>query len=384
MRAGQRVDPVAYGLIAPTGNRLVRLLRRDLRLSVPLPDQTVRTPGAADLGLIEGRPAIVSVKPVVPESGLVHQRSGTESLHISIRYLDRDFLTRLSEQYGFAHVRLAVGTRSPGQASVPLRTASGTTVGYISWEPFAPGQSVLKDLGPVMLAALALFAGVVALLIYRIHRSATQLRLSRARIDYMAYHDPLTGLANRALFEDRLVHELARVRRGLTEATLLFLDLDRFKQVNDTLGHPAGDELIKQVSARLVAIVRQGDTVARLGGDEFAIIHTDVGSPAARELLCKRLIEEINRPFDLPEGRVHVGVSIGIALAPADSCESIEISRFADIAMYESKARGRGVFTQFRRDMELLMHAKEARENERREASNRTPSSQLVRADPAS
>ena len=363
MRGGLRVDPTTFGLIAPTGPRLIGSLRRQLRLSLPLQDTSFRTRGAADIGLIEGRPAIVSVKPIVPESSRIRQTPGTEFLHISVRYLDRDFLTRLAQQYGFVDAHLTVGGEPPGGTSVPLQTASGRILGYIGWRPFAPGQSVLGDLAPVLVGAMLLLSGIVALLILRVQRSSAQLRVSRARTHYLAFHDPLTGLANRALFEDRLAHELGRVRRGLTEATLLFLDLDRFKQVNDALGHPAGDELIRQVGARLTASVRDSDTVARLGGDEFAIIQADVGSPAARDVLCQRLVEAINQPFDLTQGRVYVGVSIGIALAPDNSCEPVEITRFADLAMYESKARGRGQFTLFQRDMDLH-HPDSARERE--------------------
>ena len=141
---------------------------------------------------------------------------------------------------------------------------------------------------------------------------------------------------------------------------MLYLDLDGFKGVNDTFGHPAGDELIRGVATRLVANVRATDLVARVGGDEFVIIQCDIGAPAAAEILCMRLIEAVCVPFDLAGAQVRVGVSIGIAIGPADASEPIELARKADIALYEAKAGGRGRFMFFAEPMDAsIRHRRE-------------------------
>ena len=152
---------------------------------------------------------------------------------------------------------------------------------------------------------------------------------------------PLTGLPNRALFEDRLKHALVAAQRQRGRIALLYIDLDRFKTVNDTLGHPAGDELVRQTARRLEFRVREVDTVARLGGDEFAIVLVDIRNLAAAEDLSAKLLDELSRPF-LPDGRpVSIGASIGIAVSPDTGSDPDDLLRKADIALYEAKKRPR-------------------------------------------
>jgi diguanylate cyclase (GGDEF)-like protein len=178
------------------------------------------------------------------------------------------------------------------------------------------------------------------------HEDTTERRQAEAKISHMALHDGLTDLANRHLFNEEMANSFKQLARR-QKLALLCLDLDRFKNVNDTLGHPVGDKLLQQVAARLRLCVRECDTVARLGGDEFAILQRGVAEPAEAKSLCERVVEAIGRPFDLDGHRVVIGVSIGIALAPADATDSVELLKAADLALLRAKMDGRGTYRFF-------------------------------------
>jgi diguanylate cyclase (GGDEF)-like protein len=168
-----------------------------------------------------------------------------------------------------------------------------------------------------------------------------------------AFHDALTGLPNRALFLDRLEHALARARRGQTALAVLFVDLDRFKLINDTLGHAAGDELLVQASQRLRAAVREADTPARFGGDEFAIMLEDnEGTPDAT-VVAQRVIDTLQAPFDVSGREVFVSASVGIATSHAGHEDAAELLRNADVAMYRAKHEGSGGYHIFEPGMQV-------------------------------
>ncbi|MGB8037616.1 MAG: diguanylate cyclase, partial [Pseudolabrys sp.] len=178
----------------------------------------------------------------------------------------------------------------------------------------------------------------------------TDRKRDQETIGRLAHHDALTGLPNRALFHDRIRLGLARVRRGDTLA-LHCLDLDRFKSVNDTLGHPVGDSLLKAVAHRLIGTIRDTDTVARLGGDEFAIIQVAPKSLAEVERVAKRVIAELSEPFIIGENSISIGTSIGIAMAPPNGIDVEQLMKNADMALYRTKSLGRGTFGFFEENM---------------------------------
>ena len=184
----------------------------------------------------------------------------------------------------------------------------------------------------------------------------TERRQAEAQVRQLATHDTLTGLPNRALFNDRLQQATLQCVRNEGLLALLFLDLDHFKLANDSLGHTVGDALLKAVAQRLQGCVDAGDTVARLGGDEFAILLPEPGEPAAAAALAARVIEVIGLPFDLDGQRVHVGVSVGVTLCPNDDVDAEQLLRKADLAMYHAKAEGRNTYRFFteRLHVELL------------------------------
>jgi diguanylate cyclase (GGDEF)-like protein len=200
-----------------------------------------------------------------------------------------------------------------------------------------------------------------------IHEDITERRRSEARIDFLARHDPLTLLPNRLLFQERLEQALALAARGRGFA-LLCLDLDKFKMVNDTLGHPIGDRLLRAVADRLREVVRETDTIARLGGDEFAILELNVTAVADATMLARRIIQSVGRPYEFSGHRVVVGVSIGIALTPGDSVNSVELFKNADLALYRAKQDGRGIWRFYDPAMEAVATARRALEADLRDA----------------
>jgi diguanylate cyclase (GGDEF)-like protein/PAS domain S-box-containing protein len=199
------------------------------------------------------------------------------------------------------------------------------------------------------------------------YEDVTERRHAEARIVFMARHDALTNLPNRVLFAERIEQALVQMGRGSGFAVLC-LDLDYFKQVNDTLGHPVGDQLLRAVAERLQACAREVDTVARLGGDEFAIVQRDVKYPEAAAILARRIVEVVSAPYQLEGHCVTIGVSIGIALAPADGALCERLLKSADLALYRAKAEQRGVWRFFEAEMDARLQARRRLELELRDA----------------
>ncbi len=197
----------------------------------------------------------------------------------------------------------------------------------------------------------------------------TERRRAEARIVHLARHDVLTGLANRAEFNEKLEEASKRVKRGGAPITVMMLDLDRFKAVNDMFGHPAGDKLLVEVGHRLKSTLRDTDLLARLGGDEFAIIQE--GGPAQREgaiALALRIISAISEAFDLGGFEVNVGTSIGIAMAPEHGTDPEELLKSADLALYATKTQGRNDFRIYQADMLESATSQQLAESELRDA----------------
>ncbi len=180
-----------------------------------------------------------------------------------------------------------------------------------------------------------------------IMRDNTERRLAEQNVFYLANHDPLTGLANRARFLERLHESLLGADRDGSGCAVLLLDLDRFKSVNDTLGHHAGDLLLRQVAQRLLTCVRETDTVARLGGDEFVLILTRLKALAAAELVADNIIRALAEPCEILGQPLRTGASIGIAMYPSDGSDAGELLQKADLAMYRAKSTGRNRYRVF-------------------------------------
>jgi diguanylate cyclase (GGDEF)-like protein len=177
------------------------------------------------------------------------------------------------------------------------------------------------------------------------HEDITARCEADRHIRFLAHHDPLTGLANRTSFALTLDDAVARLSRHGTPFSVFMIDLDRFKEVNDTMGHPAGDQLLRETAQRLKSALRKTDVVARLGGDEFAIIQaSEEDSTEGAAALATRILTRMSEPYDIEGKAVFVGASIGIALAPKDAADGNTILKMADLALYEAKNAGRNCF----------------------------------------
>lgn len=178
-------------------------------------------------------------------------------------------------------------------------------------------------------------------------RDLTQLKAAQSELHRLAFYDPLTGLANRQLFKDRLSHVVRRSRRSEEPAALMFLDLDGFKRINDTLGHDSGDELLKQVSQWLTGCVREDDSVARLGGDEFVVLLSRISGPDAAGKVADTILRRLCQRIRLNDHEVGITVSIGITMIPHDSEDPGTLMKYADLAMYRAKELGRNTYQFF-------------------------------------
>jgi diguanylate cyclase (GGDEF)-like protein len=381
---GARVEPREFGQIQPD----LRSHLAKLRAQETAPPQTSGEPAQGGKHLTSGmavydahllklaeRPAAVSAMRIVPHTdGAVHQ-SRREFVLVSIRFLDGAFLQELAEKNLIEGLKFSLSDRKAGdEVSVPLNSDTGSRIGYFVWKPETPGTKILGIIGPASALFSALVLALMGLLLSwlwramsALQRTVVELRASEAQAQHIAFHDVLTGLPNRALLDDRLDQALARTKLG-EKASVLMLDLDRFKHVNDTLGHHAGDSLIRELAARLSRLLRGSDTLARLGGDEFAIVQTGIAGDEDVHALCARILAAVREPFDVVGHQAFVSVSIGVALAPDAGSDRIEIMRKADIALYRAKAEGRGCYRTFTAEMDETVKVRGAIEDELRAA----------------
>lgn len=200
-----------------------------------------------------------------------------------------------------------------------------------------------------------------------VHEDITERRQQEKQIEHLAYHDTLTGLANRRLFRD-IFGELLGDARQARGVVLLYMDLDMFKTVNDTLGHPVGDQLLVAVAERLLGCLRDTDHVARIGGDEFAVLLTDDPTSDEATRVSTRIIEKIALPFDIDGHEMVVGISVGIAISPRDGTDPDRLMKCADLAMYRAKSEGRNRYCFFEPEMGTRIHARRTLELELRKA----------------
>ena len=196
----------------------------------------------------------------------------------------------------------------------------------------------------------------------------TDRKIAEQRIAHMAHHDALTGLPNRVLLRDRIQQAIAQAHRNTTQLAVLFIDLDRFKTINDSLGHQLGDRLLQSVASRILVCVREGDTVSRVGGDEFVIVIPAIESSTDASSVAAKILEVLASAFHLHGNDLHVAASIGISLYPSDGSDAETLMRNADTAMYHAKDSGRANFQYFTQHMNVAAQQRLLMENSLRRA----------------
>lgn len=320
---------------------------------------------------IDGEIYVVTASLVQPDFGAAVIRQARAPIVVTALRLDAVFLEAFANRFLLAGVHLHRGDARPDaeDAHVPLRNHAGQVVATLDWTPPHPGQRLLRKAVIPILLVVGGLAAVAMLFARRSRKIAEGLIASEARAKHMAMHDALTGLPNRVLFEERLrqgVDGLARRRGALA---VLAIDLDRFKAVNDTHGHAAGDELIQVIGARLAGLCRTSETLARLGGDEFGLVAVDI-DPKGAAALAARLIAALGAPVDLSCGTVFVGGSVGVALITPEEAYvgAVEVARRADVAMYRAKDEGRGRYCFFEAEMDAALKARRGLEADLRKA----------------
>ena len=261
---------------------------------------------------------------------------------VIVSFIRRPFLDHIGKKLVLPNLRMIPdGTMPVYENSLDLRNASGDAIVRFAWTPNRPGAQIVQNILPFICIALGCFIVLAAFVLRYIRRTTATIAAGEDRLRHMAMHDPLSGLPNRMLFGERLQGVMRDVKQGGAPAALLSIDLDHFKDVNDTLGHHVGDALIGAVAQRLCRILRDGDLVARLGGDEFAVLTSGDTDHAALQLIGKRIIATLSAPYIVNEHTLVIGASIGIVVIDQHSEDAADILRFADMALYRAKNAGR-------------------------------------------
>jgi diguanylate cyclase (GGDEF)-like protein len=314
------------------------------------------------------RPAIVAgVAAALPEVTIIPK--GPPPLVLSVKFIDGELLSEIGRRFDLPKLR-SLGDAPAGREEHMLVAANsnGEIVARFAWIPNRPGAKIISTVLPFIIIALAGFVALTGFALRYIRRTAATIAEGEHRLRHLALHDPLSGLPNRTYFGERLAAVIAEVGRDDSLAAVLAIDLDHFKDINDTLGHHVGDGLIRAVAQRLVRTLRDDDLVARLGGDEFAVITTDVPDLAALEQLAERLIEKLRAPYAITGHTLVIGASVGIALIDCRSGEAADIMRRADVALYRAKNEGRNRACIYDADMDADLRERKELENDLRAA----------------
>jgi diguanylate cyclase (GGDEF)-like protein len=287
------------------------------------------------------RPAIVAAVAVGSDSDL---KLGNEHAPIafSVKYIDETMLGEIGSRLQLAGLRRVDDAAQALDAqTTTIADAQGDPIVRFAWKPTKAGGTIVWSILPFIAVAIAGFALLVGLVVRHMRQTASAITTGETQLRHLALHDPVSGLPNRIYFGERLESVIEEVRRGGPTAAVFYIDLDHFKDVNDTLGHHIGDALILNVTQRLSRIVRGDDLVARLGGDEFAIITVCSSDSYSLQALAGRIISALCAPYAINGHNIIIGASIGIASIDRRARDAGDILRYADMALYRAKNEGR-------------------------------------------
>ena len=291
-----------------------------------------------------GRPAAIAASLIAPTEQIAGDAArATMPIVIAVKFVDEGLLAEIGGRLQLNGLRVTEKELAPAnEYSQDLKDYDGHTVMSLTWQPKRPGSEIVTSVIPFIAVAFAGFALLAALIHGYMRRTAATIAQGEQRLRYLALHDPLCGLPNRNFFGERLEEVIQEVRNGAPPAAVFYIDLDHFKDVNDTLGHPVGDELIRNVTARLSGLLRPEDLVSRLGGDEFAVIITGGAEITALNRTAERIISAICAPYTIGGHNILIGASIGIAIIDRRSgTVAADVMRYADMALYRAKNEGR-------------------------------------------
>ncbi|ANP46759.1 putative bifunctional diguanylate cyclase/phosphodiesterase [Candidatus Viadribacter manganicus] len=324
--------------------RTVRERERETRLNR---DALANANQASSIHWINNRLFIVTATLVQPDFGraqLIHEQA---PIVLTGRELDQDFLSAFADRYMLEDLHLHEGDAmsEPAQAHAPLRNAGGDIVATVDWIPEQPGIDLLWEALPAVIALFTVMLGITLALFLRAQNARKGLELSEQRSAHMARHDSLTRLPNRVHFEELMFDAVVHAAKANSPFGVLCVDLDRFKELNDTYGHDIGDEALKQAAERIALRAGAGNACARLDGDGFAVLAR--GSGRDVQVLADEIVAALGAPFELSVGARLIGCSIGVALSDKEIFEPLEMLRRADMALFRAKAEGRGCYRVF-------------------------------------
>lgn len=333
--------------------------------------------GASSVSIVEGRPAIVAAAAVVPDVSAT-MLAGPPDYIVLVRFIDSRVLSDLQSSLMFGGVRfqLQAADLPKDRNGLAVHDLNGGPVGWITWQSKTPGPAILRQTAPLLAIYILFFVGVVAggaIIVRRMRRTTSELVASEAQAQHNALHDAMSGLPNRAHFMQRLRQQLADCtrKRDQGDVFVAYVDIDRFKVVNDTLGHHVGDELVRQMALRLRRSLPPGDFLSRFGGDEFVLMRRSSGGASAADMLGRQIMAVAREPFVISGNNLDITLSCGISWGPEQSEDPGELLRRADIALYRAKQRGRARYRRFTRDMDASVKLRREMEMELRRAISR-------------
>lgn len=285
---------------------------------------------------------------------------------VAYRRITDAMLAEFTANYRIGDIRLTTSPPTDARASLPVLAADGSVNTWLAWTPSRPGDVMLERFLWAMIAVALLFSVIFVFVVQRLRASAIQIALREQEIHRLAGQDELSGLPNRRSFDAALDSALSVCAREGEGMAVMLVDLDRFKAVNDTYGHTAGDELIRQVANRLLALTGPGDMVSRFGGDEFGIIQARSPGPAETSALGAKILASLTESFRVHDVEIGIGCSIGVAVAPRDGNDRPTLLRLADTALYEAKNGGRNRFAIFEPQMNRSLLVKRMVEDDLR------------------
>lgn len=326
------------------------------------------------VGFVDGDPVLLVASPVTPGGDAsVEHVDGPPSVLVMGDRLDAGSLEKLGNAAFVPHLRTErkIGNirREPRRI---LSSADGKNSAVLRWDPERPGTEMLRTIAPWAGLATCGLVALVFALVRRAHRAvdaverkSDELIVAHRQAEHRSRHDEVTGLLNRNGISQIAEEHFFGIRDH--SFALIFMDLDRFKLVNDALGHEAGDFVLREIGRRIQSVLEKADTVARVGGDEFAAL-VEEAEPTRLEALCDRLSQVVSRPLKWGTTELGVGISFGIAIAPSSASTYAELARHADVALYQSKAEGRGICRFFSPKMNEHVIARQKLDRELRQA----------------